>query len=75
MPVFCETCEHMFLPRKDARAREALCLKHKNEGGHGFVSEQAWSTEQPYLRCDQMNPKGTCPLWERKRDNQAEMGL
>jgi hypothetical protein len=63
----------MTLPYKDAPARQALCMRHKNVGGHGFVSREAWASETPYLTCDRMNPRGTCPLFERKRDGQIEM--
>lgn len=74
MAVWCDTCEHMHLPSKNARASQALCLKHKNVGGFGFVSQELWDSEEPYLRCSRMNPRGTCPLYEPKRDNQMESG-
>ena len=72
MTVYCETCEHMMLPFKEAAPRHALCRMHRNEGGMGFVSLSTWASEAPYLPCYQMNPRGTCPLWSRKRDNQIE---
>ena len=43
-------------------------MKHVNAGGYGFVSREKWDVEQPYLRCVDMNPKGTCCLFEPKRD-------
>lgn len=73
MTVFCEDCDFMSLPFKDASPNQALCLKHKNEGGHGFVSHTLWTAERPYLPCHRMNPKGTCPLFEPKRDEQLEL--
>ena len=75
MPVFCESCEHMMLPFKDAQPRHALCRKHKNEGGAGFVNRELWVNEAPYLPCFRMNPRGTCPLFEHRRDEQMENGI
>ena len=73
MSVYCETCDHFLLVNKSDPPWRALCTKHKNEGGFGFVSMELWDSEAPYLRCVDMNPKGTCPMWKRKRDNQMEM--
>lgn len=73
MAVFCDECDGMVLPYPSAPPEQALCRFHKNEGGVGYISRTTWTTEKPYLRCMQMNPRGTCPLFEPKRDNEMEM--
>lgn len=70
MAKYCEDCDNFLLVNKSDPPWRALCVKHKNEGGFGFVSHELWDSEAPYLRCVDMNPKGTCPIFElRKEEN------
>lgn len=73
MTVYCYTCEHCL--REGANPWQWLCMKHRraHESGHGYVLDITWDKAPPYHRCVEMNPSGTCPLFERKRDQQMEM--
>ena len=70
--VFCCDCDFMRLDNENDPPWRALCTKHRNIGGYGFVSKDRWDTEKPYLRCVDMNPRGSCPLFEPKKEVEDE---
>ena len=72
MTVYCEDCAHFFRVNKSDPPWRALCMKHRNEGGFGFVSKDLWDVEAPYLRCVDVNLKGTCPLYEERKEDGDE---
>ena len=59
--TFCQTCAHPV--EKKGPTHLWMCLKHQNHGGQGFVSEEFWEGDRPYLRCVTVNG-GACPLYE-----------
>ena len=73
MTTWCEDCEHV---HTDSRGRSPylwLCIKFPKASGFGFVTRETWDNGEPYRRCKDINT-GHCPLFERRRGPQMELG-
>lgn len=70
---YCEACEFCIKPGETTPPWKWTCAKHKRTEGFGFVTKGLWDAATPHLYCKDMNPCGSCPLYEPKRDQQMEM--
>lgn len=61
MTTFCQTCRHPV--EQKGPTFTWMCIKHPNLGGRGYVSEEFWEGDRPYLLCQHVNG-GACPLYE-----------
>ena len=65
--TYCEHCEHMHPDSLKGHSRFAMCMKFPRLDGDGFVTEDKWDKDAPYMYCIHING-GACPLFELKRE-------
>jgi hypothetical protein len=62
-PTFCNQCRHVYRVNRYDEPYRWLCLRHRCLPGFGWVANQAWESNAPYLRCERVNG-GMCPLFD-----------
>lgn len=68
-PTWCEKCQHVEPASRKQHPGRWLCMAFKRLDGQGFIAENYWSMNEPFMRCVGING-GDCPLYaEVKADD------
>ena len=70
--TFCEDCDFVEPVSRKQQPFKWLCKQHPCYEKHGFVTRDAWTNGEPYLRCKDVNG-GKCKLFKPAATPQTSM--
>lgn len=72
--TLCEECDNVHPDTRKRAPTGWLCVRFRRMEGMGFVAPKVWTEQEPFMRCSGING-GACPLFERARHGQKDMGV